>query len=106
MDMKKFLERLRRELIADGFERRQDSTMKDSSPSWTEYESTYAETELEPPESMMETEMSDGCRMVRRPFERAVEGRKKWRTSHFGPPGVLRAVSDDRTSGEAAAESD
>ncbi len=50
--------------------------------------------------------MSDGCRMVRRPFQRAMEERKEWRTSHFGPPGVLRAVSDERTSGEAAVESD
>ncbi len=46
------------------------------------------------------TEMSDGCRMVRRPFQRAVEDRKERRMSHFGPPRVLRAVSAERTSGE------
>ncbi len=70
--------------------------MKDLSPSWTGPESTVAQ----PPEPMMETQMMDRCRMVRRPFERALEGRKEWRTSYFGPPGVLRAVSVDRTSGE------
>ncbi len=57
--MKKFLERPRRELVVDGLERRQDSAMKDLPPSWTGYESNFAEIELEPPEPMMETEMSD-----------------------------------------------
>ncbi|MCP3661490.1 MAG: hypothetical protein GY696_03175 [Gammaproteobacteria bacterium] len=74
--------------------------MNDSSPSWTEYESTFVETELEPPESMMEKQMSDGCRMVRRPFKRAIQEWKRWPTSHFSPPGVLQAVCVDQTCSE------
>ncbi|MCP3668478.1 MAG: hypothetical protein GY696_39345 [Gammaproteobacteria bacterium] len=91
---------------------------------WTGSESNFPESELEdpldsltetagckePPETLMaptgqatvDTEMLDGCRMMRRPFERVVEEQKKWWTSHFCPPGVLQDVSDDRTSGEEA----
>ncbi len=70
VNIQKLIERLRRELSADG----------------------------------LKTEISDGCWMVRRPFER--EERKQRRASQFDPPGVLRAVSDERTCGEVAAESD
>ncbi len=47
--------------------------MNDSSPSWREYESTFAETELEPPESMMGKQMSDQMPKGETSFQTKIE---------------------------------
>ncbi len=94
VDIQQFLERLRRELIADGLERRQGLTVMDLSPTLAGPESTFPEIELEIPESQTSGNFIPGRGLLEIPESRTlgtpIPGRGELRIPESLTPGNVK----------------